>query len=87
MEHYQDGNLVSRTKSTYYENGQIKKEENYKDGKKDGKWTDWFDNGQIQFEINYKDGKLHGSVTSWYKNGEKGMCSDCKEGVCIDFYC
>ena len=32
-------------------------EENYKDGKRHGKWTEWYENGQKQFEENYKDGK------------------------------
>ena len=30
-------------------------EGNYKDGKEDGKWTEWNENGQIEEEGNYKD--------------------------------
>ena len=45
------------TKYSYYENGQIKYEGNYKDGKKDGKYTWWYENGQKQSEGNYKDGE------------------------------
>ena len=41
----------------WYENGQVKEEVNYKDGKLDGKSTSWFENGQIEGEVNYKDGK------------------------------
>ena len=45
-------------KSTwYYENGQLEREENYKDGIRDGKWTYYYENGQIEWERNYKDGK------------------------------
>ena len=33
------------------------REGNYKDGKRDGKSTEWFANGQIKTEENYKDGK------------------------------
>jgi antitoxin component YwqK of YwqJK toxin-antitoxin module len=29
-----------------YENGQKKVDGNYKDGKLDGKWTEWYSNGQ-----------------------------------------
>ena len=43
------------TKYSYYENGQIKTEQNYKDDKKDGKWTWWYENGQIKSERYYKD--------------------------------
>ena len=42
----------------YYENGQIKEEGNYKDGKREGKWTEYYENGQIEWEENYKDGEL-----------------------------
>ena len=41
---------------TYYENGQIQEEGNYKDGKEDGKYTWYYENGQIMEEGNYKDG-------------------------------
>jgi len=42
----------------YYENGQIKEEGNYKDGKREGKWTEYYENGQIEWKENYKDGEL-----------------------------
>ncbi|MFT4593200.1 MAG: hypothetical protein ACI9JK_000906 [Phycisphaerales bacterium] len=41
-----------------YENGQTKIEGKFKDGKKDGKWTEWYENGQIKSEVNYNK---HGS--------------------------
>jgi len=40
----------------YYNNGQIKKEENYKDGKRDGKWTLYNADGSIDEVREYKDG-------------------------------
>ena len=42
---------------TFYDNGQIKSEINYKDGGLDGKWIWYYDNGQISSEENYKNGK------------------------------
>ena len=42
----------------YTRNGQIYSEENYKDGKKDGKWTSYYRNGEIEKEETYKDGEL-----------------------------
>ena len=42
----------------YYDKGQMKYEGNYKDGKKDGKWTRWCCDGTLRTEENYKDGKL-----------------------------
>jgi antitoxin component YwqK of YwqJK toxin-antitoxin module len=36
----------------------MKYEGNYKDGKKDGKWTRWCCDGTLRIEENYKDGEL-----------------------------
>ena len=43
---------------TYYENGQLKSEENVVDGKRNGiaKW--YYENGQLEFEANYKDNEV-----------------------------
>ena len=50
-------NSYGETKTDYYENGQIRTEANYKDGKVDGKWTWWHANNQKSEERNYKDDK------------------------------
>ena len=70
-----------------YENGQIKSEGNYTDGKPDGKVIDWYENGQIEAEVNYKDGKLDGKATYWHENGKiKGKVTF-KDGKCISGDC
>jgi len=51
-----------------------------KEGKKDGKWTDWYENGQKSFEQTYKDGELDGLYTAWYKNGQKREEETYKDG-------
>ena len=51
-------NNASKVEYTYYENGQKKYAETYKDGKKNGKETWWHENGQISSESTYKDGKI-----------------------------
>ena len=48
---------------TWYENGQLKEEGNFKDNKTDGLWKEYTENGQLKKEINYKDGKLDESKT------------------------
>ena len=40
----------------------------YKDGKKDGKWTEWYWDGQKESEVTYKDGKMISSK-EWNKDG------------------
>jgi len=42
---------------TYHKNGQLKYEENYKDGERDGLWKYYSENGKLKWEVNYKDGK------------------------------
>ena len=76
-ENYKDGKVT-----TWYENGQIMSEVNYKDGKEDGKVTTWHENGQKRLEGNYKDGKVDGKLTWWDENGQiegEGNYKDGKE--------
>ena len=53
------------TQNTYYENGQLKLEENYINDKLEGKSTGWCDNGQLSHEGNYINGIREGKVTGW----------------------
>ena len=41
-----------------------------KDGKKNGKWTEWYENGQMASEGSYQEDKKNGKWTAWYKNGQ-----------------
>ena len=60
---------------SWYENGQLEYEHNYKNGKPHGKWLGWNENGQLKYEHNYKNGKEQGKCWYWYKNGkEQGKC-------------
>ena len=63
----------------FHENGQKKREANFKDGKIDGLVTEWYENGQKR-EINFKDGKIDGLVTNWYENGQKRREGNYKDG-------
>ena len=55
-------------------------EGSYKDGEKDGLWTDWYENGQKKSERNYKYGFDIGSWTAWYQNGQKKSEVKYKDG-------
>ncbi len=64
-----------------YENGQIKSQGKFKDGKPKDKRTKWYENGQIQSEVRYnKDGKQVGKMTSWYENGQVKSQGKFKDG-------
>ena len=66
--------------SALYENGQIKAEVNYKDGKREGLTIGWYKNGQKKSEENYKGGKPDGLVFGWYENGKKKVEGNFKKG-------
>jgi antitoxin component YwqK of YwqJK toxin-antitoxin module len=77
---YYFGELVSV--KGYYENGNLKGEINYKNGKPEGVWKNYHENGDLKNEVNYKDGKFEGVRKSYnqqngnlvgeenYKNGK-----------------
>ena len=64
----------------FHKNGQKKGEGNFKDGKRDGLWTEWHKNGQKWTETNWKDGKPNGLATEWYENGQKEVEANLKDG-------
>jgi antitoxin component YwqK of YwqJK toxin-antitoxin module len=78
---YHSGIMNDWTEWEWYDNGQKKGERTYKNGKKDGLWTDWYNNGQKKEEGNYKDERKNGSWTTWDDNGQKKSKMTYKRGV------
>ena len=58
-------------KKEYWENGKLRLERHYQDGKLEGLSTYFYENGIKMLEVHYKDGKKEGLQTHWYTNGEK----------------
>ena len=58
-------------KKEYWENGKLKSETHYKNGKFDGPWIVWSESGQKRFEGHFKDGKLDGLLIVWSESGKK----------------
>ena len=58
----------------------------YKNGKKDGLWTQWYVNGQKDFEDLWKDGNLDGLSTFWYEDGQKMGEGTYKNGNRVGLY-
>ena len=54
----------------WYENGQLKCHESYKDGKAERDLKEWYKNGQLERHGSYKDGKYEGERKEWYENGQ-----------------
>ena len=58
-------------KREYWDNGKLRLEGNYRDGKLDGLSTYFYENGIKMFEVHFKYGKKDGLQTHWYTNGKK----------------
>jgi len=67
---------------SYYENGNIKEKQNFKNGKQYGKYTSYYENGHIKEEknFNYVNGfsKRDGKYISYYENGGMKVKSNFK---------
>ena len=78
-----DSSLQHGPITLWYENGQKKEEENYKDGELDGLLTWWYENGQKKVEETFKDGKWDGLATVWFDNGQKSREETFKDGKMV----
>ena len=56
-------------KSTYYEAGNIKEVENYKQSELNGPYYEYYRNGQISVRANFVDGFKNGDYTEYYYDG------------------
>ena len=54
---------------SYYDNGNLESEANFKDGKKEGLFKKYYENGDLKSEANFKDGKGNGIGKIYYPNG------------------
>jgi len=76
-------NISHGKHTSWYENGQIKSEQSFKDNEWEGKWTSWYENGQLDLEDFYKNG-YSDTGRSWYKDGKK--LSETIDGKFISWY-
>lgn len=53
----------------YFENGNIKSERKYSDGKLDGEALEYFEDGSLRRKVEWKNGKKDGSFTLYYHKG------------------
>jgi antitoxin component YwqK of YwqJK toxin-antitoxin module len=65
---------------TYYENGRIKEEGNFKQGKKHGDFKGYNKNGSLKEECSYKDDKRHGKRRVWHDDGSLFVDENYKDG-------
>lgn len=70
--YYGEGSNEVIVKRVHYysqnDGGEKEKEENYKNGKLEGKYLEWLNKGDKSVEYNYKNGELDGDFKIWYGN-------------------
>ena len=69
--------------NTYYENGQIMIEENYKNDILNGKLTTYYESGQIMIKGKYKDDKQDETWTYFDENGINVKVETYEKGALI----
>ena len=71
-----DGEWIS-----YWDNGQLMSQQNYKDGLKDGEHLDYFENGKLRLKVNWKDGRWEGEWREYWDNGVLMYFRNYKDGT------
>ena len=66
---------------TYWDNGKLKSECRYVDGKLDGAYKTWYDNGQVFQDGQYADGMMDGSWLVFYPDGQLAARAQYNKGV------
>ena len=79
--------VLHGTYITWFESGRKFSEQDYRDGKAEGRTTYWHENGQKSAEGMYHQGQPIGTWISWHQNGQKETSCDYvngeKEGRCL----
>ena len=55
---------------SYWDNGKLKSEQRFVDGKLDGPYKTWYDNGQVFQDGQYANGMMDGSWLIFYPDGQ-----------------
>lgn len=62
---FKDGRWIE-----YYENGQLKYDADFEEGKEVGEWITYFENGQIKSKGVYEAGEKKGEWITYFENGK-----------------
>lgn len=68
-------------RKAYHDNGKLKSEVTYVNGKKNGLARDFYNTGQVRVEISYKDGIKDGDSKMYYENGKLFRLTPYKDGL------
>lgn len=68
-------------KRTYYENGKLRLQAEFKNNMLNGTLTGWNKNGQKLIEIQYANDKENGEIREWYPNSNMKMQGKYIDGI------
>ena len=68
------------TVQEFYENGQLRSKQNFKNGKEEGEFIGYHKNGQLWYKGNYKNGKEEGDHVEYHENGQLWAKGNYKNG-------
>jgi len=66
---------------SYWDNGKLKSEARYVDGKLDGPYKTWYENGQVFQDGQYSEGMMDGSWLIFYPNGQLAARAQYEKGT------
>ena len=55
---------------SWYENGQLADETQFRNGRRHGIFREWHPNGQLLWQTTYRNGKEHGTSRQWSRRGK-----------------
>ena len=71
----------------YFDNGKQLSEENYNDGKLEGKWTYWYEHGQVKLKGNFKPYEVLPEDERWERSSPyRFPARDSKHGKWTEWY-
>ncbi len=65
-----EGKEIKVREKDFYDNGKVKMEGEFVDGKRSGKWKAYYDNGKIWSEGEFLNGERTGLAKIYYPNGK-----------------
>lgn len=78
---YDKGKLVNGKVNEYFEDGTLKEEVNYKDGKKHGVQKTFNRDGELRKTVSFNNGYLHGRSESYYSDGSLRVVANYKNDL------
>ena len=81
-----EGEPITGVVKGYYENGNLRAEGNFKDGKLEGLGKEYYENGNLKEEVNFKGDKQEGLGKSYYDNGNLKAEVNFKDGKAVSGY-